>query len=196
MPAKTENLINSVTSSVDTGTSIKFIGESDSTGNNLRIEDGKLSGTIVGSVIKDYTGRVDDVTLELANVPIDGVGGGAGGGSNVEIVNITLGATDPDGYFVVDSCDKTFSELEAAVLAGKMVFACVVASRKTSYVPLEYYPKGGEFDGTYPNFLISTDEGGNVTSATIDVLNIMWETISDTPQVTTNEINLPLNPDK
>jgi len=77
MPATIENKINSVTSSVDTGTSIKFIGESDSTGNNLRIEDGKLSGTIVGAVIKDYTGRVDDVTLELSNVPIDGVGGGS-----------------------------------------------------------------------------------------------------------------------
>lgn len=32
--------INSVVSSIDTGTNIKFTGKSDSEGNNLRVEDG------------------------------------------------------------------------------------------------------------------------------------------------------------
>jgi hypothetical protein len=77
--------INSVVSSIDTGTNIKFTGKSDSEGNNLRVEDGKLSGTIVGSVTKDFTGRVDDVTLELSNVPIEGVGGGSGGTSALHL---------------------------------------------------------------------------------------------------------------
>ena len=101
-----ENKINSVTSSVDTGTSIKFIGESDSTGNNLRIEDGKLSGTIVGSVIKDYTGRVDDVTLELANVPIDGVGGAP----RIELVKL------------IDNLSGSFNKLSG--VSGAETYTC------------------------------------------------------------------------
>lgn len=101
-----ENKINSVTSSVDTGTSVKFIGESDSTGNNLRIEDGKLSGTIVGSVIKDFTGRVDDVTLELSNVPIDGVGGGSS--SSIPEVAFTIAGDEEN---LSCTCDTSYDEL-------------------------------------------------------------------------------------
>lgn len=123
-----ENKINSVTSSVDTGTSIKFIGESDSSGNNLRIEDGKLSGTIVGSVIKDYTGRVDDVTLELSNVPFEGVGGG-GGDSDIVYVTVEAEPSPEMGEpYTVTSVDKTRDEITNAVMSNKTLIGRVVSS--------------------------------------------------------------------
>lgn len=107
----------------------------------LVVEDGCLTGTLSGSFPSPYTGRVENYELLFDGLPIDGIGGGSGGESNVEIVKIAIGMPDPDDpslpivmsfpkanasglrLFPVLGVDKTFAELEAAVLAGKTIIA-------------------------------------------------------------------------
>lgn len=120
--------INSVVSSIDTGTNIKFTGKSDSEGNNLRVEDGKLSGTIVGSVTKDFTGRVNNVTLELSNVPFEG--GGA-------FYFVVTGAID------ALTSSATFKELRAAYVAKKVIFCLYM--NKILYLSYAGLPNSLEF---------------------------------------------------
>lgn len=57
---------------------------------DLKVEDGKLNGTAIGSVEKEGTGIVDKVRLSFTDVPFEGVGGGAKVYEVVKIVTASL----------------------------------------------------------------------------------------------------------
>lgn len=85
---------------------------------DLKVEDGKLNGTAVGSVEKEGTGVVDKVRLSFTDVPFEGVGGGSGSG--VEFMNIVTDYSETDSMYVY-SVDKTYEELCEAAASGKLI---------------------------------------------------------------------------
>lgn len=91
---------------------------------DLKVEDGKLNGTAVGSVEKEGTGIVDKVRLSFTDVPFEGVGGGSGD-SMYEYVKIILTRNQETYDDYVYSCDKTWEEIEAAVAGGKQLIGLV-----------------------------------------------------------------------
>lgn len=193
--------INSVVSSIDTGTNIKFTGKSDSEGNNLRVEDGKLSGTIVGSVIKDYTGRVDDVTLELSNVPFDGVGGSSGyekketdvylvPEQTFEVVNSAAEGDEPYYNVLVpvkmdvDSFNSFHEESVAICILDGKEYRAVKHSRWASYI--QYY------------FSIRTDANEEFmrlfTSGTFEFVNPLTEEDAGTHTISIHYTRADITP--
>jgi hypothetical protein len=89
---------------------------------DLKVEDGKLNGTAVGSVEKEGTGVVDKVKLSFTDVPFEGVGGGSGSGAETLVVTGEVVGSDPTNpSFTVTNTSMTFDELNDAILDGKPV---------------------------------------------------------------------------
>lgn len=114
--------------------------------------------------------------------------GGSGGGSNVEIVKITMGELDPNDPsrpIPVQSVDKTWSELEAAVLAGKIIIAnCSTttwseAGTRTSdilfilqpfYNSTALYSLSGEFSSSATHYALYWDGSYALPSVSLELV--------------------------
>ena len=113
---------------------------------DLKVEDGKLNGTAVGSVEKEGTGVVDKVSLSFTDVPFEGVGGG-GGDSDIVYITVEAEPSPEMGEpYTVTSVDKTRDEITNAVMSNKTLIGRVVSSEYED-------PKHGDSS----NYSINTD---------------------------------------
>lgn len=165
---------------------------------SMAVEDGKLNGVLTGSVEKDATGRVDRFNLTLNDLPFDGAGGS--GGSNVEIVNIAIGEPEDPSYPIpVLNVDKTWSELEAAVLAGKTIIAkCsgTLVGKTTRTSDLESFILQALYDDTnllYLNGENNYFESGYTDSVLLNHFVLNWNSSDALPTVSTESIELQLH---
>lgn len=162
----------------------------------LKVEDGKLNGTAVGSVEKEGTGVVDKVSLSFTDVPFEGVGGGGG---NSDIVYITVEAEPSPEMgepYTVTSVDKTRDEITNAVMSNKTLIGRVVSSEhedSSKYsidthlllfeTKLEVYEEDSE---QHIGWYIDADRMGLLTiqgKTVIRNLHISWSDADELPVV-------------
>ena len=170
----------------------------------LKVEDGKLNGTAVGSVEKEGTGVVDKVSLSFTDVPFEGVGGGGG---DSDIVYITVEAEpspemgDP---YTVTSVDKTRDEITNAVMSNKTLIGRVVSSEhedSSNYsidthlllfeTKLEVYEEDSE---QHIGWYIDADRMDLLTisgKTVIRNLHISWSDADELPVVIMKLVTLP-----
>lgn len=167
----------------------------------LYFEDGMLFGVIQGGFPSPYTGRVEDYKMYINGLPVDGISGGSGGGSNVEIVKITMGDPDPDDPSLpipVHSVDKTWSELEAAVKAGKTIIAKCMRTetgKTTRFNDLPFILQT-TYDDTnllYLNGEVNTFETGYTDSVLLTHFMLSWDSSDDLPTLSVEDIELQLH---
>ena len=78
------------------------------------VADGKITGTLEGDITQEYKGKTDQFSIQLNDVPFEGVGGGSGG--NREIVKIAEGAMgggdalDDGGYIKAFTSNYFFKD--------------------------------------------------------------------------------------
>lgn len=94
------------------------------------IVDGALYCLLNGSFPSPYTGRTEEYKMLINGLPIDGIGGGSGGGSGVETLVVTgeAGGDPTNPGFTVTNTSMTFDELNDAILDGKPVLCFLYAA--------------------------------------------------------------------
>ena len=129
-------------------------------------------------------------------------GGGSGSGSDVEIVKIAVGDPDPDDPSLpipVQSVDKTWSELEAAVRAGKIVIGVLSTSSPvnsgTAFNDLPIILQPSYDSTTFYGFYGEYDEFSSGYSDYVGLVRKMidWAEQSSLPTVSYEEIELQIH---
>jgi len=166
----------------------------------LYFEDGMLFGVIQGGLPSPYTGRVEDYKMYINGLPVEGIGGGSGGGSNVEIVKISIAEPkDPSYPIPVFGVDKTFAELEAAVLAGKTIIAnCSKpeTGKIGSRISDMLFILQTLYDDTnllYLNGELSSFESGYTDSVLLNHYALKWNSSDALPTISLESIELQIH---